>query len=801
MATATKPPASNPRSWKDREARADDPWLLRGFDTIYRFLASLKLAVFSLLSLAAVLAFGTFFESTYGTAAVQEYVYQSKGFALLLAFLAANIFCAAAIRFPWAQRQTGFVITHVGLLIVLTGSFVSIRGNDEGQVGIIEGSRSDELVRIDQPAIRVQELDRKTGEPTREYQFPVTTGAFAWDNDRIAKQSAAPGYQAGAMALRIACGTFSAALAAAIAGWALARPGPRKRGLGMLAVVVLAPSAAVFGLLAERTPFGPRSEVLTEPSDPFQLTVKDFLPASSSFRPVYEPAPDGDGVPMLRAALLVKPPGSAKATDALGGNGWIVADRLFGRGSLEQGPAQLTYQRVDGPRADQILDDFLNPPKDPLKDHVARIHYRDRQGKDRVYEWVLDEKSALQIDGGKVVGPGKSLVLPDSDLKVTCVGEVVLPTRLDDRMEGLGPEVAGLLGAIGRATDLPAVPAVFFRVAKGDGPEVTHCGWGMLPTGPTLFSMRDALNSEEKALVRIGYFTPPELSRGGGPMSGKFGLIEFLQMPGKKFYYRAFGRDGLKGIGPIALEQAVTVFGGGDGSRMPMQVGVRLDGDMASGKTRKVCEPVKMPRGKQDQGIKACLVELTVDGESKSIWLRQWPDLKPPFVAPLDPIAFQDVTFPHGRYRLSFDFDRRPLGFELRLTDFDPSNDPGTTARSSYRSDVELTDTERGVQHRPQVITMNEPLTHRGWTFYQSSFRRVADPETGREEGPYMSIFQVHYDPAWVIIYGGCLCVIFGTFTQFYMRSGIFNALRRRARVTARDVVGTEGLEADLEVL
>src|SRR5262249_54794576 len=159
--------------------------------------------------------------------------------------------------------------------------------------------------------------------------------------------------------------------------------------------------------------------------------------------------------------------------------------------------------------------------------------------------------------------------------------------------------------------------------------------------------------------------------------------------------------------------------------------------------------------------------------------------------------AYQVVDLPHARYRLSFDFDRRPLGFELRLTDFDPSNDPGTTARSSYRSDVELTDNERSIQNRPQVITMNEPLTHRGWTFYQSSFRRPADPETGREEGPYMSIFQVHFDPAWQVIYGGCLLVIFGTFVQFYMRAGIFTYVGRRA--TAQPV-GAVGNEADLEV-
>src|SRR6185312_10629352 len=89
--------------------------LLKVFDAIYRFLASLKLAVISLSTLAAVLAYATFFESWYGASAAQEWIYRSPGFAILLAFLGANILCAALIRYPWKKRQTGFVVTHVGL--------------------------------------------------------------------------------------------------------------------------------------------------------------------------------------------------------------------------------------------------------------------------------------------------------------------------------------------------------------------------------------------------------------------------------------------------------------------------------------------------------------------------------------------------------------------------------------------------------------------------------------------------------------------------------------------------------------
>src|SRR4051794_1969027 len=167
MATATKKtptPTSGPPVLPSRNRSG----VLAAIDAIYRFLASLKLAVFSLASLASVLAYATFFESWYGTSAVQEWIYQTKWFAILLAFLGVNILCAALIRYPWKRRQTGFVITHAGLLILLGGSFYSLKTADDGQVGMTEGESRGDLVRIDYPVIRVVPIDPETGKPGNE---------------------------------------------------------------------------------------------------------------------------------------------------------------------------------------------------------------------------------------------------------------------------------------------------------------------------------------------------------------------------------------------------------------------------------------------------------------------------------------------------------------------------------------------------------------------------------------------------------------------------------------------------------
>src|SRR5262249_55552253 len=130
----------------------------------------------------------------------------------------------------------------------------------------------------------------------------------------------------------------------------------------------------------------------------------------------------------------------------------------------------------------------------------------------------------------------------------------------------------------------------------------------------------------------------------------------------------------------------------------------------------------------------------------------------------------------------------KPLGFNLRLDDFDVGFDPGTEQASTYVSKVRLNDEAGGIKDEPHTIQMNEPLTHRGYTFFQSSYLRHRDPRTNREDGQFMSIFQVKIDPGRNIIYLGCVMIVLGAFVQFYMRAGIFTdgGKRERARDEAK---------------
>lgn len=121
---------------------------MRGFHLwrVPRFLASLQLAVAMLVSLSAVLAWGAAVETHFGRAHAKWYIYESPWFIALLSLLGLNIFSAAAIRFPWRRHQTGFVVTHLGLLVLLVGAMQSFLGGVEGSITLTEGDSTEHFV-------------------------------------------------------------------------------------------------------------------------------------------------------------------------------------------------------------------------------------------------------------------------------------------------------------------------------------------------------------------------------------------------------------------------------------------------------------------------------------------------------------------------------------------------------------------------------------------------------------------------------------------------------------------------------
>jgi hypothetical protein len=129
---------------------------LRFLDALFEFFASLKLAVFVLLSFAFSLAAGTILESMYDTATSQYYVYRSVWFFGLLGLLGVNIFFAAMSRYPWKPRHTPFILAHIGIELLLIGSWVTHRYGLDGSIRVSEGETTG-VVETDQLQLLVSE--------------------------------------------------------------------------------------------------------------------------------------------------------------------------------------------------------------------------------------------------------------------------------------------------------------------------------------------------------------------------------------------------------------------------------------------------------------------------------------------------------------------------------------------------------------------------------------------------------------------------------------------------------------------
>jgi len=176
---------------------------------LLRFLASSALATMTIALVAVVLAWATWIESRFGTAAVQFGIYQSAWFAVLLGVLGINVFAAAAVRFPWRRKQIGFLIVHAGILVLLVGCWISRQRGVDARLILYEGdSASEAMTDARQFLLSVRSIETAGHGPSSDdaasqtpaetaaaappspmqtMEIPFTPGPFNWrDYDRLA---------------------------------------------------------------------------------------------------------------------------------------------------------------------------------------------------------------------------------------------------------------------------------------------------------------------------------------------------------------------------------------------------------------------------------------------------------------------------------------------------------------------------------------------------------------------------------------------------------------------------------------
>ncbi len=138
-------------------------------NVIFRFLASLNLAVVLMVFLILSLIAGTTLESVYSTETARILVYGSPWFGFLLLLLAVNVLASALNRYPWKRHQTGFVLAHLGILAILAGSWSTRAFGVDAQISMVEGSGGSEILE-NRPTFYFQEESRPY--QTRPLSFP-----------------------------------------------------------------------------------------------------------------------------------------------------------------------------------------------------------------------------------------------------------------------------------------------------------------------------------------------------------------------------------------------------------------------------------------------------------------------------------------------------------------------------------------------------------------------------------------------------------------------------------------------------
>jgi hypothetical protein len=109
-------------------------------------------------------------------------------------------------------------------------------------------------------------------------------------------------------------------------------------------------------------------------------------------------------------------------------------------------------------------------------------------------------------------------------------------------------------------------------------------------------------------------------------------------------------------------------------------------------------------------------------------------------------------------YIMSWRNQQIDIGFPVKLLEFKLGKYPGTQRAASYSSVVNVPDLG------DVEISMNEPLKHNGYTFYQASFQQDPSGE------PTATILSVNYDPGRWIKYLGSLLIVLGSILLFYFR-------------------------------
>ncbi len=132
------------------------------------------MAVVVILSLATVIAWGTFVEARYDSSIATQLVYHSVWMVLVMGTLVVNLIAVMVDRWPWKAKHTGFVCAHIGIIILIFGSLVTQYFGIDGSVAFGINERTRKIVVSEQDFV-VYSLN-VGAVPTKLYDYRGATG-------------------------------------------------------------------------------------------------------------------------------------------------------------------------------------------------------------------------------------------------------------------------------------------------------------------------------------------------------------------------------------------------------------------------------------------------------------------------------------------------------------------------------------------------------------------------------------------------------------------------------------------------
>jgi hypothetical protein len=148
---------------------------------VFRFFSSLKLAVVLLAVLIIGAIAGTLYESTFDAKVARAYVYGAPWFNVWLLLLASNLMVSALSRWPWKKHHVAFLVTHLGIITLLTGSLIGRTWGIEGTITLFKGEPPSNRLLVDQHQLRVRDTDGIVKGYPAEFIHRPPTPQKPWD--------------------------------------------------------------------------------------------------------------------------------------------------------------------------------------------------------------------------------------------------------------------------------------------------------------------------------------------------------------------------------------------------------------------------------------------------------------------------------------------------------------------------------------------------------------------------------------------------------------------------------------------